>query len=230
MKEQQKPVTKKTYLAHNAPPKLQAKSVLVWVCCLVAWMLIIVSIMIPLMMPYQKIPMISAYLAVTEGNPDAQLIRQEMIFQALEEGTQIVQYLPQNEAPEVIRRVTQLSDAIKTKPSLVNLSKLFQELEKKGEAYPNEEIADCILTGEYQGRIFYTTATILFLLPGILYLLAGIFKSTVMSILAAVTAVLIQWMYCGALLPLLTVIVCIFQCILCTRINRSYKAWKAQQQ
>ena len=221
----------KTYSSVSAFDKKAGK--LIPITFLLTVALVVISILLPLSMSIVKIPVISTALSITgaegeELEDELEALSEEYDSKALlDELEEVEDELPKDAVKATKKIIKSLKKATKT-PSLLNVRSLISTVEKCADDL--DEDSDVIGLSQLSNDLESATKIMdiviyivigMFALPAIFTLLGGLLKSKGLTITALVFMVLSQISLCGFLWVVLSLVVYIFQAVLCHKAKKA---------
>ena len=132
------------------------------------------------------------------------------------------------DAVKATKKIIKSLKKVTTTPSLLNVKNLISTVEKCADDLDGEhdvidldELSDSIKEAKQVMNIIIYVVIGLFALPAIFTLLGGLFKSKGLTITALVFMVLTQFMLCGFLWVVLSLVIYIFQAVLCHKAKKA---------
>lgn len=195
--------------------------------------LIVISILLPLSVSIVEIPAISTALSIA-GDDGEEVVNELEELDELYDDKQLLDELEavEDELPkDAVKATKKIIKSLKkatTTPSLLNVKNLISTVEKCADDL--DEDSDVIGLSQLSNDLESATKIMniiiyvvigMFALPAIFTLLGGLLKSKGLTITALVFMVLTQFMLCGFLWVVLSLVIYIFQAVLCHKAKKA---------
>ncbi len=220
------PVSKKEYLANIAGPRTKQASKLILITMAVSLVLIIISVFMVLNASIFEIPLLSIALDATGEDPQEEFsdnikgIKKNLKNVTVEKGS---------DEEELVADFEQIIDGLDDALSINNIKKLLNFADKHEDDlsdYVDYSELDTIDELRESLNIFSVGAWIPFLLPLLLALLAGLTKSSGLTIVALIFTLIPVSLLVSFAMCLLCAAVYIVQILLCNKLKNSYRNYQ----
>ena len=221
-----KPLSKKEFLK-NPPKKVKLKAAATTVTLILSIVLILFSAVLPVIRPLFRIPTLSWVLALADVDMDKLTHEIEDKYEELAEDFELSKSSMDEEEVELAEKLLKTAKKLTGSFNMLDLAKLARELRDDFGVYMEEYLSYQelqLLDAITMLPVYAVIVTVLaFLLPLILALLAGLKKSTGLTVAALIFTLIPQFLFNGTLFCTLTLAVFITQAVLCSQLDKSYK-------
>jgi len=218
-------LTKKEFLAQASGP-VKTKSTLILVTMLVAIALLLVSIILPIVGPVTKIPVLSTAVQIAGENINEleDFLREGV--DELEEDFEFSQDYMEEDEREAAEKLIDNLKVLSRSPSILNTVKVASTLRNDCLEHFDESEAEVFeMIPKVLGIVIASLAA-MFLLPLIFTLLGGLKKSAGWTVAAMILSLGPQMLLSSWLIGLVTLAVFIVQIVLCSQVKKAYEIGK----
>lgn len=218
-------VSKKTFMKEYASSGTKSKNTFVTVTFVLTLLLLIASVIVPLVTPFYKIPVVSTILAIDGTTPADITSGLKGLVTELEIALRIDNVASEEERNATIACLNSMRTMVET-PSVINVRSTLSVF--KSEVAPLLGADDLRTAGELMTLMDVVIYILLgmFLLPLIFTLLGGLRKSAGLTVAAMIFTGITQLFFSGFLFVVLSLILNIIQIVLCSSVKKAYRIFR----
>ncbi len=226
-------VSKKEFLATKAKPGVKKTAKLSTIVMIVAAVLIVVSYFVTLNIPMFDIPVMSLALSGSDTDTDEMVDELKDEYKNLEDKYDMIKDDLSSKEKKEYKKFMEATKKVTENFSISNFENFMDVAKDMDSDLIGKSTAESIEADveELEGAfsIVKTVVLVFLAFPLLFILLTGWKKSFGLGIAALIFTTISQLIFVGIVMVILSLVVNVYQCILCSNIGKAYKRYRKNQ-